>query len=152
MKLDETDIKLINLLQYDCKQSIKELAAQLNLSIAPVHERIKKIEKAGLIKKYVALVDLELINKPMINYCNVSITKHNTELFKEFEKIVRDMDEVMECHYVSGNYDYLLKVVTSNINEYQNFILNKLSKLEMISNINSQFVLKHVKFKTAVKI
>ena len=152
MKLDETDIKLINLLQNDCKQSIKELAAQLNLSIAPVHERIKKIEKAGLIKKYVALVDLELINKPMINYCNVSITKHNTELFKEFEKIVRAMDEVMECHYVSGNYDYLLKVVTSNINEYQNFILNKLSKLEMISNINSQFVLKHVKFKTAVKI
>ena len=152
MKLDETDIKLINLLQNDCKQSIKELAAQLNLSIAPVHERIKKIEKAGLIKKYVALVDLELINKPMINYCNVSITKHNTELFKEFEKIVRAMDEVMECHYVSGNYDYLLKVVTANINEYQNFILNKLSKLEMISNINSQFVLKHVKFKTAVKI
>ena len=152
MKLDETDIKLINLLQNDCKQSIKELAAQLNLSIAPVHERIKKIEKAGLIKKYVAIVDLELINKPMINYCNVSITKHNTELFKEFEKIVRAMDEVMECHYVSGNYDYLLKVVTSNINEYQNFILNKLSKLEMISNINSQFVLKHVKFKTSVKI
>jgi len=152
MKLDETDIKLINMLQEDCKQPIKNLAAKLNLSIAPVHERIKKIEKAGLIKRYVAIVDLDLINKPLINYCNVSITKHNSELFEEFEEIISKMDEVLECYYVSGSFDYLLKVVSSSMHEYQDFVLNKLSRLEMISNINSQFVMKHVKFKTSIRV
>ena len=152
MKLDETDMKLINMLQEDCKQPIKNLAAKLNLSIAPVHERIKKIEKAGLIKRYVAIVDLDLINKPLINYCNVTIVKHNNELFKEFELQVKEMDEVLECYSVSGNYDYLLKVVSSSMHGYQDFVLNKLSTLEMISNINSQFVLKHVKFTTSIKV
>ncbi|PHS07147.1 MAG: AsnC family transcriptional regulator [Kordia sp.] len=152
MKLDETDMKLINMLQEDCKQPIKNLAAKLNLSIAPVHERIKKIEKAGLIKRYVAIVDLDLINKPLINYCNVTIVKHNKELFKEFELQVKEMDEVLECYTVSGNYDYLLKVVSSSMRDYQDFVLNKLSSLEMISNINSQFVLKHVKFTTSIKV
>lgn len=152
MKLDSTDIRLINMLQQDCKRPIKELAAELNLSIAPVHERIKKIERAGLIKRYVAIVDLELINRPLINYCNVSLLQHNSEYFKEFERNIRKMDEVLECYYVSGNFDYLLKVVSANMNEYQDFILNKLSKMEMISNINSHFVMKHVKFKTSVSI
>lgn len=152
MKLDETDVKLINMLQDDCKQPIKNLAAKLNLSIAPVHERIKKIEKAGLIKRYVAIVDLDLINKSLINYCSVIIIKHNFELFKEFEEIISKMDEVLECYYVSGNFDYLLKIVSSNMDEYQDFVQSKLSTLDMISNINSQFVMKHVKYKTSIRV
>lgn len=152
MKLDETDIKLINMLQDDCKQPIKNLAAKLNLSIAPVHERIKKIEKAGLIKRYVAIVDLDLINKSLINYCSVIIMKHNFELFKEFEEVISKMDEVLECYYVSGNFDYLLKIVSSNMDEYQDFVQSKLSTLDMISNINSQFVMKHVKYKTSIRV
>lgn len=152
MKLDQTDIKLINLLQEDCKQPIKELAQKLNLSVAPVHERIKKLEKSNIIKRYVAIVDIELINKPLINYCNIRIDRHQSEQFEIFIKAIREMNEVLECYYVSGNSDFLLKIVSSDMNEYQNFILNKLSKLEMISNINSQFVMKHVKFKTSVRL
>lgn len=152
MKLDQTDIKLINLLQEDCKQPIKELAQKLNLSAAPVHERIKKLEKLNIIKRYVAIVDIELINKPLINYCSVRLIKHQSDYFEIFEKAVREMNQVLECYYVSGNSDYLLKIVSSDMNEYQDFIINKLAKLEMIANINSQFVMKHVKFKTSIRI
>lgn len=152
MKLDQTDIKLINLLQEDCKQPIKELAQKLNLSVAPVHERIKKLEKSNIIKRYVAIVDIELINKPLINFCNIRIDRHQSDQFEIFIKAIREMNEVLECYYVSGNSDFLLKIVSSDMNEYQNFILNKLSKLNMISNINSQFVMKHVKFKTSIRL
>ncbi|MBI1836911.1 MAG: Lrp/AsnC family transcriptional regulator [Flavobacteriia bacterium] len=152
IKIDATDIKLINLLQEDCKQPIKELSEKLNLSVAPIHDRIKKLEKAGIIKRYVAIVNLELINKPLINYCSVSIVKHHSDVFEEFTKAVREMDEVLECYYVSGNYDYLLKIISSDMTDYQDFILNKLSKLEHIANINTQFVMKHVKFKTSVRL
>lgn len=150
MTLDPIDARILNMLQEDCKRPIKEIATALNLSISPVHERIKKIERTGLIKRYVAIVDLELINRPLINYCNVSIIQHNSLQFKAFEKQIRKMNEVLECYYVSGNFDYLLKVISTDMDEYQDFILNKLSKLEMISNINSQFVMKPVKFKTSV--
>lgn len=152
MKLDSTDIKLINLLQEDCKQPIKELASALNLSIAPVHERIKKLERNGLIKRYVAIVDLEKTDKSLINYCCVSVLKHRKSLFTEFENRIREMDEVLECYYISGNYDYLLKIVTSSMNEYQSFVIDKLSDMEMISNINTQFVLRPVKFTTSIKM
>ena len=152
MKLDETDIKLINLLQEDCKQPIKELSQKLNLAVAPVHERIKKLEKSGIIKRYVAIVDIGLVNKPLINYCSVSLTRHHTDQFTEFESTIRAMDEVLECYYISGNSDYLLKVVSASMDEYQNFIINKLAKLDFISTMNSQFVLKHVKFKTSINV
>ncbi|HXB41342.1 MAG TPA: Lrp/AsnC family transcriptional regulator [Bacteroidia bacterium] len=152
MKLDETDIKLINLLQEDCKQPIKDLSQKLNLSVAPIHERIKKLEKNGIIKRYVAIIDIGLVNKPLINYCNVSINRHTSEKFIEFESSIRAMDEVLECYYISGNSDFLLKVISANMDEYQNFILNKLAKLDIISNINTQFVLRHVKFKTSINV
>lgn len=152
MKLDKTDIQLINLLQEDCNQPIKELAQQLNLTIAPVHERIKKLERSGLIKRYVAIVDIDMINKPLINYCIVNITKHHIDLLNEFESAMKEFDEVLECYRISGKYDYLLKVVSRDMKEYQSFMLNKLSTLEMVANINSQFVMHSVKFKTSVKI
>jgi Lrp/AsnC family leucine-responsive transcriptional regulator len=152
IKLDGTDLKLINLLQEDCNRPIKELAQQLNLTIAPVHERIKKLERNGLIKRYVAIVDIELINKSLINYCIVNITRHQIDILKEFEHVVREMDEVLECYRISGKYDYLLKVVSSDMAEYQQFVINKLATLDMIANINSQFVMNCVKFKTCVKV
>jgi len=92
------------------------------------------------------------VNRSLINFCSVSIDKHNDNLFQDFAEHVKKMDEVLECYYVSGDYDFILKIVTSNIEEYQNFVFNKLSKIKMVSNISSQFVLKDVKFTTSVKI
>ena len=152
MKLDEIDIKLLNLLQENCMMPIKNLAQKINLSIAPTHDRIKKLEKQGLIKKYVALIDNTLVNKSLINYCNVSIYKHNTDKFAIFENAIRAMDEVLECYCIAGNSDYLLKIITSDMEEYQKFILTKLAKLDIISNINSQFVLKPIKYSTSINL
>ena len=152
MILDDIDRQLINILQEDAKKSIKEIATELNLSITPIYERIKKIEKSGLIKRYVAIVDLSRVNKSLINFCSVSIVKHNDDLFSDFAQQVKAMDEVLECYYVSGDFDFLLKIATANIDEYQNFVFNKLSKIKIVSNISSQFAMKHVKFKTSVRI
>lgn len=151
-KLDSTDLKLINLLQEDCMQPIKSLAQKLNLSIAPVHSRMRKLEAQGVIKRYVAIVDLDKVNKPLISYCRISLQKHDTRKFAKFEQAVKAMDEVLECYVVSGSADYLLKTITSDMDEYQNLVLNKLAKLGMIENINSQFVLKHLKFKTSINL
>ena len=117
MKLDSTDIRLVNLLQEDCSQPIKELAQKLNLTIAPVHERIKKLERNGIIKRYVAIVDIDKINKPLINYCIVNITRHQIHLMNEFESAVRDMEEIIECYRISGKSDYLLKIVSKDMND-----------------------------------
>ena len=152
MKLDATDKKLINMLQEDSKRSIKELASQLNLTIAPVHERIKKLENSGIIRRYVALIAPELVDKSLISYCTVRVEKHKIESLINFEQQVRDMDEILECYSVSGSYDYLLKVITDNMSTYQEFIVNKLSTLDMIANVNSQFVMKNVKFRTDIKV
>lgn len=152
MKLDNTDIRLVNLLQEDCNQPIKGLAQKLNLTIAPVHERIKKLERNGIIKRYVAIVDIDKINKPLINYCIVNITRHQIHLMNEFESAVREMEEIIECYRISGKYDYLLKIVSKDMNEYQDFVINRLSVLDMIANINSQFVLHCIKYRTSVKI
>lgn len=152
MKLDEIDLKLINLLQEDSNRPIKELAKHLHLTIGPTHERIKKLERAGIIKKYVALMDLKSLNKSLITYCSVSVEKHKQNQLIAFEKQVKEMDEIVECYTIAGNHDYLLKIITSSMDEYQDFVINKLSKLDMILNVNSQFVIKHVKYSTAIKV
>lgn len=152
MKLDAIDKRLINMLIEDCKRPIKDLAAKLNLSIAPVHERIKKLERAGVVKRYVAILDLETIGKPLISYCNVTLKEHNNAVFIAFEDSIKNLNEILECYYVSGTSDYLMKVITADMEEYQNFVLNKLSHIEMIENIHSNFVMKPVKFKTSMKL
>ncbi|MCB9360330.1 MAG: Lrp/AsnC family transcriptional regulator [Flavobacteriales bacterium] len=152
MKLDEIDLKLINLLQEDSNRPIKELAKHLNLTIGPVHERIKKLERANIIKKYVALVDPKALNKNLITYCAVSVEKHKQYQFNGFEEKIKEMDEVVECYTIAGNHDYLLKIISGSMDDYQDFVMNKLSKLEMILHVNSQFVIKHVKYTTAIKV
>lgn len=152
IKLDQTDLKLLNLIQENSKRPIKELAARLDLSIGPVHERLKKLEKLQLIKKYVALIDFEKAGKQLTNYCQVSLSKHSTKAFEDFEDFVKNRDEILECSYVSGDHDYLLKIVSSNVAEYQNFITKELSSLNMIGKINSLFVMKYVKYKTSIKL
>ncbi|WP_417800472.1 Lrp/AsnC family transcriptional regulator [Tenacibaculum sp.] len=151
-QLDNVDKKLLEELQKDCKQSIKQLANKVNLSITPTHERIKKMELNGIIDKYVALLNLETIDKSLIVYCQVTLVKHQETAFKEFEEYMFKIDEIVEVSYIAGVYDFLLKVVLKDMNEYQDFVLKKLSQLEVISNIQSSFVMKQVKNTTKIKM
>lgn len=150
--LDSIDHILIKELQKDCKQSIKQLADKVNLSITPTHERIKKIESSGIIKKYVGLVDSSVVGKNLIVYCQVTLVKHQEKYFKQFEKYVAEIDEIMEVSYIAGDYDFLLKILLRDMVEYQEFVVKKISQLDIISNLKSSFIIKQVKSTTEISL
>ena len=149
--LDHIDLMLLDELQQDGKQSIKKLAEKVNLSITPVHERIKKLETLGIIENYVAVVNGKLLGKKLVAYCQVKLLRHHGELFEEFERYIRTLDEVLEASYMAGAYDFLLKLVLNDMEEYQNFVVHKISKLEIISNIQSSFVIQEIKNTSMIK-
>lgn len=149
MKPDKTDIKLLMLLQDNARLTTKQLAHYLDLTATPVFERIRKLEKAGYISKYVALTDKKKLGKLLTVFCHVSLKEHNKDMIREFEKKVSLIPEVMECHHVAGIHDYLLKVVTDNMDAYHAFIYNKLTAIGNIANVNSSFVMNEIKYTTA---
>lgn len=152
VKLDKLDKNILKLLQKDCSLNTKQIADSIGLSITPTYERIKRMEKEGIIENYVAVLNKEKVGKPLMVFCNVSLQLHSKPLLKKFEQAIIKFDEVMECYHMAGAFDYLLKVLTKDMNEYQNFINNKLAALENISNVQSSFVLTEVRHKTDIKL
>ena len=152
ISLDATDKKLLNLVQENGKQSIKQLADGINLSVTPTYERLKKLENNGVIDKYVALVNPAALNKKLIVYCQITIVKHQESYFDAFEQFVNNMDEIIEVHYVAGNNDLILKIILKDMDEYQEFVMKKLSQLDIIGNIQSSFVIKQVKNQTKIPL
>lgn len=152
MKIDEIDSKLLALLQEDSKQTNKELSNKLNLSVTAVYERIKKLEKAGVIDKYVALVKKEKINKDFVAFCHIKLVKHSQEYVVKFEKEVANLNEVLECYHISGDYDYLLKVLVEDMEAFREFMVEKLTSISHIGSTHSMFVISEVKHTTAISI
>ncbi|MTI20713.1 Lrp/AsnC family transcriptional regulator [Fulvivirga sp. RKSG066] len=140
---------LLRLLQQDAKMKHKELAAELGLTITPIYERIKRLEKSGVIKQYVTLLDPAKIGKELISFSMVTLEKHSQTYLKEFEKAAMKIEEVMECYHLAGEYDYLLKVVVKDMNSYQQFIVNKLSAINNVGQVQSSFALSTLKATTA---
>jgi len=151
-KLDKLDKQILKLLQKDCSLNTKQVADKVGLSITPTYERIKKLEKTGIIESYVALLNKEKVGKSLMIFCNVSLQLHSKPLLKKFEQTVVKFDEVMECYHTAGTFDYLLKIVANDMNNYQDFITNKLAALENISHVQSSFVMTEVKYKTEIRI
>ncbi|MEO5788861.1 Lrp/AsnC family transcriptional regulator [Gelidibacter sp.] len=152
MTLDAIDRKLLKLLQANSKQTNKELSNQLNLSVTAVYERIRKLEKEGIISKYVALLHKEKADKSFLAFCHIKLVQHTQEYIIKFEKEVANLAEVMECHHISGDYDYLLKVIVSDMEEFREFMINKLSTINHIGSTHSMFVINEVKHTTAINI
>ena len=150
MKLDDIDKKLINTLQIDSKITTKKLATDLNLSVTAIYERIKKLEKKGVVKKYIAIIDKEKIKRDFVVFCQVKLVQHHHQYIEKFEKEVLQFNEVLECYNISGDYDYLLKVVVENMKSYRNFINFKLTTLNHISSTHSTFIIDEVRNSTAV--
>lgn len=151
-QLDDTDLNILKQLQQNSQIPIKELSALLNLSQTPVYERIKRLEREGLIKGYVALLDKSKLAKSMVVFCNVMLKEHATPFLKKFEEEVLSLKEVVECYYISGNYDYLLKVLVKDMADYQQFIVNRLAALDNIGNVQSAFVMTEIKYSTEIPI
>lgn len=152
LKLDAVDIKILETLQGDARITTKALADQLNLSTTPVFERVKRLERDGLIKKYVALVDNKKLGLRLIAFISISLTKHSRSYLEKFVKEVEQYPEVMECYHIAGNYDFLLKVVVRNMEVYETFILNKLSTIANLGHVQSSFVLSENLHSTAYKV
>lgn len=152
MKLDTTDKKLLKLLQKDSKQTNKELSYKLNLSVTAVYERIKKLEREGVIDKYVALLDKNKVNKSFVAFCHVKLVKHSQDFVMDFEREVAKLDEVLECYHISGDYDYLLKVLVNDMQSFREFMVSKLTNISHIGSTHSMFMINEVKHTTAIEI
>ena len=150
--LDETDIRLLQLLQSNARLTSKELSVYLNLSLSPIYERIRRLEKMGIIKSYISLLDREKLGFDLVAYCHVSLKEHARPLLKKFEEEVLHFPEVLECQHVTGNFDYMLKVCVKDMKSYQDFIVNKLASLSNIGNAQSQFVLSTIRESTALPL
>lgn len=150
--LDKTDRKILELLQSDARLNTKEIAHRIGLSVTPTYERLKKIEKSGVIKSYVTLLNGEKAGKTLVAFCNVSLQLHSQPLIKKFETAMAKMEEVMECYHVAGTYDYLLKVVVNDMRNYQYFLTNKLAAIENIGQVHSSFVMTEIKHTTAFRL
>jgi Lrp/AsnC family transcriptional regulator, leucine-responsive regulatory protein len=151
-ELDDIDKQILQALQQNARTTIKELSFDLKLSQTPIYERIKRLERDGFIQGYVALLSKEKLDKPMLAYCNVQLKEHAKPFLVEFEQEVVKFHEVVECYYIAGNFDYLLRVLVKDIAEYQNFMVNKLAALENIQNVQSMFVMTEVKWSTRLPI
>jgi Lrp/AsnC family leucine-responsive transcriptional regulator len=152
LKLDQTDKKLLALLQTDSKQTNKELSNKLGLSVTAVYERIKKLEKEGVVEKYVALVSKKHIEKNFVAHCHVRLTQHSKDFVMKFEREILKLEEVTECYHVSGDYDYILKVLVKDMGAYRDFVVTKLTAIPNIGNTHSIFVIGEVKHTTAISV
>ena len=152
MNLDAIDFKLLNFLQEDCKQTNKELSAKLNLSVTAVYERIKKLEREHIIKKHVSLLNKEKVNRGFLVFCQIKLVQHAKEYLTKFEKEVKQLDEVLECFHVSGDYDYLLKVVVEDMPHFRSFMVTKLTTLKHIGSTHTSFTISEVKNTTAIPL
>lgn len=148
VNLDVTDKKILNLLQQNSKSNIKEIALKIGLTQTPTYERIKRLEKDGVIKNYIAVLDKEKVGYTIEVFCQVTLLVHSKDMITRFENAINKLDEVMECFHVAGNYDYLLKIIVKDMNCYQAFLKNKLSVLDSVANVQSTFVMSSTKDST----
>ncbi|MGD9993971.1 MAG: Lrp/AsnC family transcriptional regulator [Salinivirgaceae bacterium] len=141
LKLDETDKRILKILQVDGRITTKELAGKIHLSNTPVYERVKKLEKSGVIRKYKAEIDPEKIGKGTVIFIMASMNKHTKDVVDNFKKQLMSFPEVMEFYYISGNHDVMLKVMVGDMHEFKTFIEEKLSNVDNIYQFQSIFAI-----------
>lgn len=147
-KLDDVDLRILQILQKDSKKTTKEIAELLHLTASPVYERIKKLEKKGYIKRYVALINKSLIGCPITAICMVSLRYHDEGFIDKFDRQIKALPEVQECYHMAGKVDFFLKINLRSLEGYHEFVRLKLSKIENIGVLESYFVLKEIKATT----
>lgn len=152
MKLDRIDKKLLTFLQEDNKQTNKQLSLKLNLSVTAVYERIKKLDRLGVIYKNICLLDKNKVDLSFIAFCQIKLMQHSKNYVIKFEKEVADLKEVLECYHISGDYDYLLKVVVKDMEAFRGFMVNKLTTINHIGSTHSTFMINEVKHTTILPL
>lgn len=143
--LDKIDLAILKLLQQNARITIKEISEKVHLSTTPVHERIRRMETSGVIKQYVTIVNGAKVKKGLMVICYVSLKQHSRNAGDKFIKSILQMEEVVECLTISGEFDFMLKVVTENMDTYYDFHVNRLSAIENMGNVQSVFVMGVIK-------
>ena len=152
MKLDSLDLKILQELQLDGALSNIELARRVHLSPSPCLARVRALENAGVIDRYVALASAAALGLGLNVFINISLTSQNKESLAQFEQRICEPDEVMECYLMTGDSDYLIRVAVADIGALEKFILEQLTPIPGIEKIRSSFALKQVRYKTALPL
>ncbi|MFY8006473.1 MAG: Lrp/AsnC family transcriptional regulator [Sediminibacterium sp.] len=143
--LDDKDLAILRILQQNARTTVREIAVQVKLSTTPVHERIRRLETQGVIRQYATLLNPNLVNKGLMVICYVSLRQHNKSAGSKFIKSIMEMPEIIACYNISGEFDFMLKVVAENMDDYYHFHVNKLSQAENIGQLQSVFVMGVIK-------
>lgn len=150
--LDEKDLTLLDHLQNDARISNTQLADRVNMSAPGLQRRIKKLEEAGVIQQYVALVNHEAVGFDMMCFVQVTLMRHEPHLVHQFRQLVQQMPEVLECYHLTGEYDYLLKIVVCNRKHLEQFLVETLTPVPGMDKIRTSLVLSEIKKTTAVPL
>lgn len=145
ISLDEKDLAILRVLQSNARATVKEISDKIHLSTTPVHERIKRMEESGVIVQYATLLNHSKVKKGLMVICYVSLKEHNKKAGAKFIKSIHELNEVIECYNISGEFDFMLKVVAESMDAYYDFHVNKLSQAENIGHVQSVFVMGIIK-------
>lgn len=150
--IDPVDLQILRELQRDARLTIKELASRVNLSTTPVFERVRRLEREGIIDKYVAVLNAEKLNKGFTVFCTVKMSRINQDVVADFAARISQIPEVTECYNISGRYDYLLKIHAPDMEYYREFVLNTLGAIDYLRSLESTFVMDEIKHEYGVKV
>lgn len=152
LNLDRIDLQILSALQDDARLSNVELADRVGLSPSPCARRVKLLEQQGVIQRYVTLVDAASVGLPISVFIHITLEKQIESALQIFEENVSQYPEVMECYLMTGDADYLLRVVVADLETYQRFLMERLTKIPSVASIKSSFALRQIKYRTALPL
>ncbi|MEI6897705.1 MAG: leucine-responsive transcriptional regulator Lrp [Psychromonas sp.] len=152
MPLDRIDRNILRELQKNGRISNVELSETVGLSPTPCLERVKRLEKQGVIKSYTALLDPQYLNASLLVYIELTLKRSKNDVFEHFNEAVKNLDSILECHLVSGDFDYLLKTRVADMSAYRKVLSETLRALPNIKDSRTYVVMEEVKYLTAIHI
>ncbi len=151
-KLDVIDLKILSILQKDSRVTMQDLAERVGLSVSPCHRRVKLLEESGVITRYSAMVDQKSLGLHVSVFISIKLERQKEEDLDRFAKAISGWSEVLECYLMTGNRDYLLRVVAADLASYETFLKTKLTRLNGIASIESSFALSQVKYSISLPV
>lgn len=145
VQLDEIDLQIVELLSNNGKLGNKEVSIAIGLSITPTFERIRRLEKKGIIKRYVAVIDKAMMGRGLKVFCHVSLKSHSADIIDGFENAIIHLKEISACYHIAGDFDYSLFIEVADMDEYQIFLKKSLANIPNISNVQTAFVMNTLK-------
>ena len=150
--MDKTDIRILAELQKNGRLSSQALAAKVGLSTSPCWRRVRRMEKAGIISGSVAILDPESVGLHVVAFAQVSLEDHHPDSVQEFDRMVKDLPEILECHAMSGQHDYQLKVICESIGAYDRLLSEHILRVRAVHTVNTSFVLRTNKSTTVLPL